>query len=222
MLMERQIACIWNMNLKGEDGLIPGVTAIISKLCARQQVKKWSLNYNLSSRELTGKHQESTPAVPGLFNNNCFLKKKYLLKKIKQIRAFKINLILLNRLQWVLMVLRRGCHWEIPELRCQASIVQGGPPLTLKGRVFNLVLLTSYDLLCCVMICYAASFFDQNLMLSMSKILWSDMLCYAALFYEQNLMLSMSKILWSVMLPFWEIMIEIFVPKPYALLWILI
>ena len=44
IVMERQIACIWNMNLKGEDGLIPGVTAIISKLCARQQVKKWSLN----------------------------------------------------------------------------------------------------------------------------------------------------------------------------------
>ena len=40
MLMERQIACIWNMNLKGEDGLIPGVTAIISKLCARQQLRK--------------------------------------------------------------------------------------------------------------------------------------------------------------------------------------
>ena len=40
MLMERQIACIWNMNLKGEDGQILDVTAIISKLCARQQAKE--------------------------------------------------------------------------------------------------------------------------------------------------------------------------------------
>ena len=68
MLMERQIACIWNMNLKGEDGLIPGVTAIISKLCARQQVKKWSLN----NREFTGNLQESAAAVPRLFANNIY------------------------------------------------------------------------------------------------------------------------------------------------------
>ena len=52
MLMERQIACIWNMNLKGEDGQILDVTAIISKLCARQQVKKWSLNNCAASNSL--------------------------------------------------------------------------------------------------------------------------------------------------------------------------
>ena len=63
MLMERLIACIWNMNLKGEDGLIPGVTAIISKLCARQQVKKWSHN------NCAGNLQESAPT---LFDNNIY------------------------------------------------------------------------------------------------------------------------------------------------------
>ena len=52
MLMERLIACIWNMNLKGEDGQILDVTAIISKLCARQQVKKWSLNNCAASNSL--------------------------------------------------------------------------------------------------------------------------------------------------------------------------
>ena len=35
----------------------------------------------------------------------------------------------------------------------------------------------SYALLCCVIICYADLFYEQNTMLSMSKILWSVMLC---------------------------------------------
>ena len=51
----------------------------------------------------------------------------------------------------------------------------------------------SYALLCCVMICYADLFYEQNPMLSMSKILWSVMLC---LWWHEL----KSKILWYVML----------------------
>ena len=51
----------------------------------------------------------------------------------------------------------------------------------------------SYALLCCVMICYANLFYEQNPMLSMSKILWSVMLC---LWWHEL----KSKILWCVML----------------------
>ena len=64
---------------------------------------------------------------------------------------------------------------------------------TFNGGCFNLVLCyvmlphfmckiwcskwaKSYALLCCVMICYADLFYEQNPMLSMSKILWSVML----------------------------------------------
>ena len=78
------------------------------------------------------------------------------------------------------------------------------------GRCFNLVLcyvmlphfmckiwcskrVKSYALLCCVMICYADLFYEQNPMLSMSKILWSVMLC---LWWHEL----KSKILWYVML----------------------
>jgi hypothetical protein len=78
------------------------------------------------------------------------------------------------------------------------------------GRCFNLVLcyvmlphfmckiwcskrVKSYALLCCVMICYADLFYEQNSMLSMSKILWSVMLC---LWWHEL----KSKILWYVML----------------------
>jgi hypothetical protein len=50
----------------------------------------------------------------------------------------------------------------------------------------------SYALLCCVMICYADLFYEQNPMLSMSKILWSVMLPilrdYDWNICEQNLM----------------------------------
>ena len=66
MLMERLIACIWNMNLKGEDGLIPGVTAIISKLCARQQVKKWSLN-NCTTANSLGTSRNPHQQFPDFF-----------------------------------------------------------------------------------------------------------------------------------------------------------
>ena len=76
MLMERQIACIWNMNLKGEDGLIPDVTAIISKLCARQQVKKWSLNNCAASNSL-GTSRNPHQQFPDFFII-FFLGKKHL------------------------------------------------------------------------------------------------------------------------------------------------
>ena len=54
------------------------------------------------------------------------------------------------------------------------------------------------------MLWYAASFYVQNLMPQWAKsyaLLCCVMICYADLFYEQNIKLSMSKSLWSVMLP---------------------
>ena len=56
------------------------------------------------------------------------------------------------------------------------------------------------------MFCYAASFYLQNLMSQWAKsyaLLCCVMICYADLSYEQNAMLSMSKILWYVMLCLW-------------------
>ena len=78
IVMERQIACIWNMNLKGEDGLIPGVTAIISKLCARQQVKKWSLN-NCAAVNSLGTSRNPHQQFPDFLIN--LFEKRYLLIK---------------------------------------------------------------------------------------------------------------------------------------------
>ena len=93
--------------------------------------------------------------------------------------------------EWLLCLIQLFCT-ELNLLghcHCLAS----SKTLTVKKMVINLVLCyvmlphfmskiwcsqwaKSYALLCCVMICYADLFYEQNLKLSMSKILWSVML----------------------------------------------